>query len=272
MESKQSKFNLLDTMMSRLGVTPGMLTKEWLKNNAIPFVWTLQESSQKGVKMDITGKIVSAKLVTNNKVEIKPSTKTPKLKPSKSTKDKTDGQKETPASEGSLFYNPDWEGIDDEFNLNKETVSQLRCGMFAYHHGPQIIITKKKLSSQQEISQNYMRLGVVFDLQENRLLVLNLCVSKSSYAKAQKRLLAECRLLTGDECKKIFVSKELLQRGFEKMNVNLKDAKRVFFKDDSQETGRIGVFNFQKGKSTERSQETARADAYQVQTIKLKLN
>ena len=266
MESKQSKFNLLDSMMSRLGVTPGVLTTEWLKSKAIPFVFVPQESV---VKMGITGKIVSSKLHKSSKEETAPATETSTQEPAKSTKGKTKGVGKKPASEDSLFYNEKWDEIDDEFKLNKETVSQLRCGMFAYLHGSKVVITKKKLSSQKERNQNYIRLGVVFDLSENLLLILSLCALKSNYSKVTERLLADCRLPTGDECVKLFVYKELLHKGFSRLNINFKDAKKIFYEDIDHEVGKIGVFDFQEGKSTERSQETAQADAYQVQTIKL---
>ena len=266
MERKQSKFDLLDQLMSRLGVTPSMLTKEWLQSNTVPFVWIPRESSQKERGIGIIGEIVSAKLSVDNVAKTSPDSGVSKIKQKNGGK----SPKILLDEDVSLFYNQDWNEIDDEFKLSSNTSSHLRCGMIAYLHGSKIVITKKAFSSQKEKNQNYTRLGIVFDLRDNLLLTLSFCIPKSSYSRVSKKLDADCRLPTDEECEKIFVYKELLHRGFSRLKVDLNATQLVFCENSHSEEGKIGIFDFQEGNLTSCLADKIVADAYQVKMTKLK--
>ena len=271
MENNLSKFDLFDSMMSRLDVNPSVLTLDWLQHGNLSIVCVPSEISLGYSKQGVVGKMISFARHQEKKQKniYQPTTSSlENLSPSDSVTEFAVAEKND--AQEFLFYDQNWKQLDAMFELNKRTLYQVRCGMFAYKHGSKVVICQKTLSSQKIRNQNYVFAGVVFELQEDYLLTLQFCAYKSNYSKALKRMIPENRLPSEEECEKIFIYQENFSQAFAKMNINFQKTEKIFHIKPKCESGKIGLFNFANGKSSASLIETAVADVYQVQTIKLK--
>ena len=133
----EKKFDLISSMMKRLGVSPRVFMLQCMKGNQLSLNCSVSDETStimlKPSNCDVQlqddeDMIVDPKEITGGDSDVIP----PEVEPT---------------FEG-VFYGDI--GLDDfdEFELNENTQDKVKCGMFVYANGTKFVIRKKPMSSK----------------------------------------------------------------------------------------------------------------------------
>lgn len=249
----KKNLDLIDSVMSRLDICPSMLTSAWLQESLLSFSEVIDMITADSAPPPVT--VVNNNARTEQNAEPAPIDERP-------------AQKETVFLQEADFYENDWSSLDDEFMLDRDTLSQARCGMFVYFQSSKIIVSKIPLA-RKHVSPNTVFAGILWDRNDQELLTLKLCEQRSGYGRALKKRSANCRFPSQDDCIKMFVYQDLLHEAFRKLHVNFKASETFFCEDPRHSKATAPVFDLKKGTSTALPAKTATAASYQIQTIRI---
>ena len=216
----EKKFELISSMMKRLGVSPRLFVLQCLKDNMLSFNCIVKDEKS---TIEPTVSVLTENSVaeTGNIVETKETeAEQPSVIPSENEKVSDVG-----------FYAPitndDW----DEFELKASTQDKLRCGMFVYSNGSRFIIRKSPLSINFMQKHSLMFKGILFADKDNCFLAVRFGEEQCGYNRALKKMPLGYRIPYASDCKILSTYLNVICDSFKTLHINLSRINRIFCLD-----------------------------------------
>jgi len=175
----EKKFDLISSMMKRLGVSPRVFVLQCMKGNQLSLNCSVSDETStimlKPSNCDVQSHddeediVVEPEETTGGHSDVIP----PEVKPTFE----------------DVFYKEI--GLDDfdEFELNENTQDKVKCGMFVYANGTKFVIRKKPMSLKLMQTNSLEFKGIMFANQDDSFLVIRFGDERCGYKRAVRKLI-----------------------------------------------------------------------------------
>lgn len=257
MATDLSKFGLIASLMKRLDISPSILTLQWLNERVLTHTYCVN-----GTEVGLSERCSSNNFV---KQEDECSVKIENEEKETLEADKKADKDVSIAADSSLvsddFYDQNWRSIDNEFELTKQTTAQVRYGMYVYFHADKKIVRTQPMLQRVMKKQNCIFFGIVFDKQEDKILLINVVEERCGYGRALKNLVSG-RFPYMDETTKIFVYQKHLKASFVKLFKKMPE--KFFCESDEKQDGVVSIFDLKQGTVENQQAKYAVAGSFRV--------
>ena len=257
----EKKFDLISSMMKRLGISPRVFISQCIKENRLSLDCSVTDGTS----------VIKFKSSTRDKCSHDNEEESDEKEVSIETiKEHSDvapfTDKETLEK---MFFTPISSEDCDEFELNENTQEKVKCGMFVYAKGPKFIISKNPMHSKLMQNNSLQFKGIMFANKEDVFLVIRFGEERCGYSRAVKKLINGYKILSSSDCETLFVYLDTVYEAFKKLHINLRRVDRIFCLDTSDNfKGVPCIFSLKQGSLISNSDKSLSAGSLQVLTIK----
>jgi len=251
----EKKFELISSMMERLGVSPRLFVLQCLKENTLSLTCIVKDNTS-AITPRVSVLTENPAAETSNIAETRETeAEQPSIIPS-------ENENVSDAGFYAPITNDDW----DEFELNAFTQNKLRCGMLVYANGLRFMVRKSPLSAKFMQKKYLTFKGVLFADKNDSFLAVKLGEEHCGYNRAVKKMSLGYRMPYASDCKILSTYLNVICDSFKSLHINLSRINRIFcLKHYGKNIP--AVFNLQQGTLvTDSEQKTA--GFLQVLTIK----
>ena len=254
----EKKFDLISSMMKRLGVSPRVFVLQCMKGNQLSLNCSVSDETStimlKPSNCDVQSHddediVVEPEETTGGHSDVIP----PEVEPTFE----------------DVFYEEI--GLDDfdEFELNENTQDKVKCGMLVYANGTKFVIRKKPMSSKLMQTNSLEFKGIMFANQVDSFLVIRFGDERCGYKRAVRKLINGYRMLDNSDCVALYVYLNRICDAFKMLHTNVKKMDRIFCLDTTNSDKETPcIFSLKQGSVVSDSDKSASAGFMQVLTIK----
>jgi len=206
----EKKFELISSMMKRLGISPRTVILHCINSN------------QLSLNLILKDKEAAISFVTSH------SRDKPEIGEKCLIKGADDVQTfenkiimESEKTFEELFYAPIDGVIPEEFEFSAKTQNITRCGMFVYGNGDSFLLRKTPMKSKQQKRDSWAFKGILFASEENSILAIKFGDEYCNYKRAVKKLNTGYRLPNERDCEILFIYVDKICGAFKMLHTNL---------------------------------------------------